>query len=253
LEIRWVKKEEAEALGALAFFEEKYGDIVRVVKINEISCELCGGTHVRATGEIGLFKILSESSVASGIRRIEAVAGLKAYAYLLNLEDKIKALSGKLKTSPKEIERRVEALLSEVAKLQREIKTLKSRDIKSELEAKLKEVCEVNGIKILVTKFQTEKMEELREKGDFFKNKIGSGIFFLIGEREEDNLAVCMITKDLAQKIQAGEIFKALQRELDLKGGGRAELAQGSFKKKVPLEEIRNKLEEMVSSYGKTN
>ncbi|MGB9761491.1 MAG: alanine--tRNA ligase [Caldimicrobium thiodismutans] len=253
LEIRWVKKEEAEALGALAFFEEKYGDIVRVVRINEISCELCGGTHVRATGEIGLFKILSESSVASGIRRIEAVAGLKAYAYLLNLEDKIKALSGKLKTSPKEIERRVEALLSEVAKLQREIKTLKSRDIKSELEAKLKEVCEVNGIKILVTKIQTEKMEELREMGDFFKNKIGSGIFFLIGEREEDNLAVCMITKDLAQKIQAGEIFKALQRELDLKGGGRAELAQGSFKKKVPLEEIRNKLEEMVSSYGKTN
>jgi len=253
LEIRWVKKEEAEALGALAFFEEKYGDIVRVVRINEISCELCGGTHVRATGEIGLFKILSESSVASGIRRIEAVAGLKAYEYLLSLEEKIKALSGKLKTSPKEIERRVEALLSEITKLQREIKALKARDIKGELEAKLKEVSEVNGIKILVTKIQTEKMEELREMGDFFKNKIGSGIFFLIGEREEDNLAVCMITKDLAQKIQAGEIFKALQRELDLKGGGRAELAQGSFKKKVPLEEIRKKLEEVVSSYGKTN
>lgn len=252
LEIKWVRREEAQALQALAFFEEKYGEIVRVVKIDEISCELCGGTHVKATGEIGLFKILSESSVASGIRRIEAVAGFKAYEYLLGLEERIRALSVKLKTSPKDLEKRVEDLLSELAKLQREIKTLKTRDLKSELNAKLSDIIEIDGIKVLVANFQTEKMEELREFGDFFKNKIGSGIFFLIGEREEDNLVVCMVTKDLSEKIQAGEIFKALQKELELKGGGRAELAQGSFKKKLSPEEIRKKLKEVIVSHVKT-
>ncbi len=208
---------------------------------------------LKLTGEIGLFKILTESSVASGIRRIEAVAGLKAYEYMSNLENKIKGLSAKLKTSPLDLEKRIEDLLSEISRLQKEIKTLKSRDLREELSAKLEEVFEVNGIKILVTTFQTEKMDELREFGDFFKNKLGSGIFFLIGEREGDNLVVCMLTKDLAQKIQASEIFKALQRDLELKGGGRAELAQGSFKKKVPLEEIRKKLEEVIKSYVQTH
>lgn len=253
LEIKWVEREEAETLGALAFFEEKYGEIVRVVKIDEISCELCGGTHVRSTGEIGFLKILSESSVASGVRRIEAVAGLKAYEYLLALEERIKNLSIKLKTSPKDLEKRVEDLLAEIANLQREIKSLRTRDLRSELEGKLKEVSEVNGVKFLVAKFRTEKMEELREYGDFFKNKLGSGIFFLIGEREGDNLAVCMITKDLSERFKAGEIFKALQRDLELKGGGRSELAQGSFKKKLPLEVIRKKLEEVIVSYGKAH
>lgn len=251
VEIKWVRREEAEALGALAFFEEKYGEIVRVVKINEISCELCGGTHVSSTGQIGLFKILSESSVASGVRRIEAVAGFKAYEYLLSLEEKIKNLTLKLKTSPRELEKRVEDLLNEITKLQREIKNLRTRDLRVEIEEKLKEVSEVSGIKLLVANFHIEKMEELREVGDFFKNKLGSGIFFLIGEKEDDNLAVCMITKDLSERFKAGEIFKALQRELELKGGGRSELAQGSFKKKLPLREIKRKLEEVIASFGK--
>ncbi len=249
LEIYLVKKEEAEKLGALAFFEEKYGDLVRVIKINDISCELCGGTHVKATGEIGLFKIISESSVASGVRRIEAVAGMRAYAFVKELENRLERVSEILKTSSKDLEKRVQELLEENSRLQREIKRLRSRDIKSELSAKLKEVKEVKGVKVLVSAFETEKMDELREFGDFFKNALSSGIFFLIGEREGDKLAVCMVTKDLSSRISAGEVFRRLSESLGLKGGGRNELAQGSFSKKVSLEEIRKKIEEVIQAY----
>mgnify|MGYP001773424245 CR=1 FL=1 len=249
LEISLVKREEAEKLGALAFFEEKYGDLVRVIRINDVSCELCGGTHVRATGEIGLFKILSEGSVASGVRRIEAIAGMKAYALTKELEGRLERLAGLLKTSPRDLEKRVLELIEENSRLQREIRRLRSKDLKSELSERLKEVKEIKGVKVLVAAFETERMDELREFGDFYKNTLGSGVFFLIGERDGDNLAVCMITKDLAGRISAGEVFKGLGEKLGLKGGGRSELAQGSFSKKLSLEEIRKKIEEVIQSY----
>ncbi|HEA84118.1 MAG TPA: alanine--tRNA ligase, partial [Thermodesulfobacterium geofontis] len=165
VETFWVKREEAEKLGAIAIFEEKYGEIVRVVEIDEISMELCGGTHVKRTGDIGLFKIISESSVASGIRRIEAVAGLKAYEWTKNLEERIEKIAEILKTTPKDIEKRVKSLLKEIENLEREIKKLKSVDLKKVLEEKLREVKEINGVKLLVTSFETDNMAELREMG----------------------------------------------------------------------------------------
>ncbi|MCS7149521.1 MAG: alanine--tRNA ligase [Caldimicrobium sp.] len=249
LEIKWLKKEEAEELGALAFFEEKYGDIVRVIKIDKISMELCGGTHVKATGEIGLFKIISESSVASGVRRIEALCGEKSYQYLLNTENLIQEISLTLKTNPKEVLRKIKELTEELNRLKTEIKALKSRDIKAELESRLTDIKDVDGVKLLVTSFQTDKMEDLREWGDYYKNKIKSGVLFLIGERERDSLAVCMVTKDLAKRISASEIFKKLSQELELKGGGKAELAQGSFTKTTSIDLIKKKLEEVLSKY----
>lgn len=249
LEIKWLKREEAENLGALAFFEEKYGDIVRVVKIDEVSLELCGGTHVKATGEVGLFKILSESSVASGIRRIVAISGEKSYQYLKDLEKEFNKLSTILKVSPKDVSLKVGELLQEVAKLKREIQTLKSRNILGELEHKLSEVREYNGIKTLVTSLRAEKMEELREWADFFKNKLQSGLIILVGEKEKENLFLCMVTKDLSSKISAGEVLKELAKGLEIKGGGRTELAQGSISKKVSLEEVRKRVEEVIKNY----
>lgn len=250
VEIFWMKKEEAEKLGALAFFEEKYGDIVRVIKINDISCELCGGTHVKATGEIGLFKILNESSVASGIRRIEAIAGEKVYQYLNELEGQMEKLALLLKSSPKDLERRLKSLLEEIERLQKEIRTLKSKDFKKELEEKLKEVEKVGEINLLVTSFKTDRIEELRERGDFFKEKLGNGLIFLIGEREGDQLLVAMVTKALSQKYSANELFKRLSQELELKGGGRQELAQGTFKKRLTPKEIKEKIREVIKNYG---
>lgn len=247
LEIFWIKKEEAEKLGVLAIFEEKYKDIVRVVKINEISLELCGGTHVKATGEIGFFKILGESSVASGIRRIEAVCGLKAYEKITELEDQLLNIAHILKTSPQEIEKKINSLFKELEALKQEVKKLRSQNLKEELENKLKEVEEVNGIKILVTSFKTESLEELRELGDYFKSKLGSGIFFLLGERKNDLLAVCMVSKDLSNRYLAYKLFKGME-SLGLRGGGKAELAQGSFKEKKSLSEIKETLKKIILS-----
>ncbi len=251
VEIKLVKREEAEKLGALAFFEEKYGDIVRVIKINEISCELCGGTHIKATGEIGLFKILSESSVASGIRRIEACAGLKAYNLVKNQEKKLKNIAKLLKVDLKNIEKKLQELLEERASLEQEIKNLKFKDIKSELEKRLKETQEIGGIKVLITEINCNKMEELREYGDYLKNKLGEGIFFLVGKGPKNPLAVCMITKEFSEKISAEDIFKKLSKLLPLKGGGKQELAQGSFTTEVTLEEIKKGLKEVIEKYGK--
>lgn len=249
LEILWMKKEEAEKLGALAFFEEKYGEIVRVIKINEVSTELCGGTHVRATGEIGLFKILSESSVASGIRRIEAIAGEKVYQYINTLEDRLETIAQILKTSPKDLEKKIESLLEEKEKLLREIKTLKTKQVRESLEEKLKEVEKLGEIYLLVSSFKTDRMDELREIGDFFKEKLGEGVIFLIGERDGESLIVGMITKELSKKYSAGEIFKRLSSKLELKGGGKPELAQGSFKKKLTLKEIKEAIKEVLINY----
>ena len=247
VEIFWVKKEEAEKMGAIAIFEEKYGEIVRVIKINEISMELCGGTHVKRTGDIGLFKIISESSVAGGIRRISALAGLKAYEWVKNLEEKIENTAKLLKTTPTDLEKKISALFNEIEELKKEIKKLKSVDIKKNLEEKLKEVEEINGVKILVASFETENMSELREIGDYFKNKLGSGIIFLIGEKEPP-LAVCMVTKDLANKYPAHKIFQKLGESLGLKGGGKPELSQGSFKEKVNLKNIKALLQRELSN-----
>ncbi len=245
VETFWTSKEEAEKLGAMALFGEKYGEVVRVVKIDDVSIELCGGTHVKATGEIGLFKILAESSVASGIRRIEAVCGFKALKYLTELENRFQSIALALKCSPQEIEKRINSVFKRMEELEREVKKLKSGDLKKELEEKLKEVEEVKGIKLLVASFETQNMAELREMGDYFKNKLGSGAIFLLGKKKGGALAVCMITKDLAQKISAQKIFEAL-KPLGLKGGGKPELCQGSFTEEINPEKVKEVIKEVL-------
>lgn len=248
VETLWMKKEEAEKMGAIAIFEEKYGEIVRVVKIDEISMELCGGTHVKRTGDIGLVKLLSESSVAGGIRRITAIAGLKAYNWVRNLEERMEKIAETLKTTPKDIEKKIKHLYEEIERLEREVKKLKSTDMKKVLEEKLKEVEEINGVKLLVAAFKSEDMAELREIGDYFKNRLGSGIIFLIGERESETpLAVCMVTKDLLGRYSANKIFQKLSESFGLKGGGKPELSQGSFKEKVSIDKIKTLLQQEIA------
>ncbi|MDK2861354.1 MAG: alanyl-tRNA synthetase [Thermodesulfobacterium sp.] len=247
VEFMWMNKEEAEAIGAIALFEEKYQDVVRVVKIGDVSIELCGGTHVKNTGEIGLVKIVSESSVASGIRRIEAVAGMKAYQWVKNQERRLMNLAQLLKTSPKELEKKVEALLTLLEEKEKELKRLKSFDLKQDLEQKLSEVEEVGGIKVLISSFKTEKMEDLREIGDWFKNKLGSCVIFLIGEKEKGSLALCMVTKDLGNKHPASKFFRALQ-PLGLKGGGKELLAQGSFSETPEVSKIKEEIKKVLAN-----
>ncbi len=242
VETFYTSREEAEKLGAIALFEEKYGEVVRVVKINEVSIELCGGTHVKNTGEIGLFKILGETSVASGVRRIEAVCGLKALEYMQNLEKKIYSITEILKCSPEDIEKRIESLFSQVEELKREVKRLKKGELKKELEEALKGVKKIDKISYLVAKFQVKDMNELREIGDYFKNKLPDCVVFLIGQTEKKILALCMLSKNLAERLSAREIFESLS-SLGLKGGGREHLAQGSFLSMPELGKIEKALE----------
>ncbi len=240
VETFWVKREEAEKLGALAFFEEKYGEIVRVVKIDEISAELCGGTHVKRTGDIGAFKVLSESSVASGVRRIEAICGDLAYNYWRNLEERLKKLAGLLKTPPKDLELKLNQLLREIEDLRIELNRLKREKIKNELERLLNRVIKIKDLSLLIAYLPVEKIDELRECGDFFKQKLGNGVFLLLTDRAENLGVVCMVTKDLVSKISAKDILLRLSQEIPLKGGGRPELAQGTLKNKIEEETLIN-------------
>jgi len=246
VETKWLSREEAEKLGALAFFEEKYGDIVRVVKIDDVSCEFCGGTHVRRTGDIGFFKVISEGAVASGVRRITAICGDLAYQYVRDLEDRFERLATLLKTTPQDLERRVEQLLKEMEELKAELKRWKGGNLRDELARKLSSVVKVGGISLFVGYLPVEKMEELRECGDFIKQKLGSGVIFLASKKDGQAPAICMVTKDLSSKVPAKDVFLSLSKKIAIKGGGRPELAQGTLLEQIDEESLRDKVSEAL-------
>ncbi|MGC8891927.1 MAG: alanine--tRNA ligase [Candidatus Saccharicenans sp.] len=218
--------EEGLAEGAMAIFEEKYGEKVRLVKIGDFSKELCGGIHVKSTGEIGLFKIISESSVAAGLRRIEAVTGEEAFNYVEEIEERLHQLSRKLKVNPKELLTRVEKLLKNLEEKEEEIKQLKQKLLfQSEQSAEAK-TTEVSGIKVVSQKFEGLDLESLRNYADSLKQKIKSGVIVLASTKDERALLVVAVTPDLIGKIQANKLIKDLARIIGGGGGGRADFAQ---------------------------
>ncbi|QJA07007.1 alanine--tRNA ligase [Thermosulfurimonas marina] len=250
VEVRVVSFREAQAMGALALFGEKYGERVRVVRIGDFSLELCGGTHVRHTGELGLFKIVSESSVAAGVRRVEALAGEPALRWVFALEDERRHLGALLSCSPVEIAKQVERLLERVQELEAEVRRLKSGQLRRILEEKLSEAQEISGLKVLCTEVPARDPAELRELGDFFRDKLGSGVVFLYAVNGKKVQLLAMVTKDLAQKIPAGKLLQAVAPVVGGRGGGRPEMAQGggnrpeavSQLKEAVLSEIRRLL-----------
>jgi len=246
VETIFTSRKKAEELGAIALFEEKYGEEVRVVKVDDVSVELCGGTHVKATGEVGLFKVLNETSVASGIRRIEAVCGLKALDYLRALEAELEDIALELKVAPKDIKKKIQSIFEEVNALKRELKRIKSLDVKGIVEDCLSSAKRIGEITLVLKELPVDKMDTLREIGDAIKSKIDKGVIFLLGKREKGGpLAMCMISKEATEFVSAGELFKALS-EIGLKGGGKAHLAQGSFVKPLDLKEVFGKLENIL-------
>ncbi|MBM4128873.1 MAG: alanine--tRNA ligase, partial [Nitrospira sp.] len=213
--------------GAMALFGEKYGETVRVVSVPGFSIELCGGAHCRSTGEIGLFVITSEGSVASGIRRIEALTGSSALEYLKEQKSELDVLKALLKTD-KPIEK-VEKILNDMKSLEKEIQKLKtgSRDILSEA---LKEVKELDGMKVVKFRHDGLNPEELRYLADNIKERIKSGIIVASSVADGKAAIVCMVTKDLKDKYHAGEIIKKIAEIAGGSGGGRPEMAQGGTK-----------------------
>ncbi len=231
VETKVMSLEEAKKTGAMALFGEKYGDTVRVVMIGEFSKELCGGTHVGHTGEIGSFKILSESGVAAGIRRIEAITGRNVRAYYQDMEERVNALARTLKTSPASLLERAEHLMAEIKTLQSENESLKSKAAKDALGDVMDQATEVKGVKLLATKVSGVDMNGLRDLGDQLKAKLGEGVIVLISDVDGKVNMVAMATDEAMKKgAHAGNLIKGIAAFVGGGGGGRPNMAQAGGK-----------------------
>jgi len=221
-----MSREEAMKTGAMAIFEERYGDVVRVVKIGDgVSMELCGGTHVRHTGDIAFFKIVSEEAVAANVRRIEALTGKAAVLYVQAQEKELRHTSMLLKTN--RIAERIEHLLAELKNRERQIESLKARLLSKESENLTDGIKQIGKTKILAKKIKVDSPKELRESADRLRDKVGSGIIFLGAEKDGKAMLVCVVSKDLVKRFKAGEIIKETAELVGGKGGGRPDMAQG--------------------------
>ncbi|PIR16517.1 MAG: alanine--tRNA ligase, partial [Deltaproteobacteria bacterium CG11_big_fil_rev_8_21_14_0_20_49_13] len=213
--------EEAIKKGALAFFGEKYGARVRLVEVEGFSMELCGGTHVSRSGDIGMFKILSESSVASGVRRIEAVTGAGVEAYVNDMEKGLKDIASELKIGVHEVPARVKRLNEKVRQFEKQIE-------KGSLNAKADiKIEEVGGVKLIMAKVECGSVPALRELADHHKQKIGSGVIILTSIINDKVSLIVTVTKDLTGAFSAGDIVKKLSAVIGGTGGGRPDMAQG--------------------------
>jgi alanyl-tRNA synthetase len=224
-----MKFEDAKEIGALAFFQEKYSDYVRVISIGEISKELCGGTHVSSTGEIGMFKIISETGIATGIRRIEAVVGNYAFVVMKKQQKIIKSLSQKLNTSYDSLVESVEKLINKEKELEKELLILKENYVKSNIDIK-NDVKSINGIKVIAKRIDGLDFSSLRRIGDYIKSQIQSGVILIGGVVNDNAQIICMVSEDLTNRISAKDIIENVTRKIDGKGGGKSTLAQAGGK-----------------------
>ncbi|WP_116474300.1 alanine--tRNA ligase [Zobellella maritima] len=223
---RLMDLDDAKSTGAMAQFGEKYEDEVRVVAMGDASTELCGGTHVQRTGDIGLFKILSESGIAAGIRRIEAVTGDAALAYLHQLDQEIAQTAGLVKGDLFSVSAKVKQVLDRSRQLEKEIEQLKAKLTAHAGASLLEQVTEVNGIKVLVANLDGVDAKSLRGSLDDLKNKLQSGVVLLATVNDDKVSLIAGVTKDLTGKVKAGELVNLVAQQVGGKGGGRPDMAQ---------------------------
>ncbi|OPX40992.1 MAG: alanine--tRNA ligase [Desulfobacteraceae bacterium 4484_190.3] len=239
-------REEAIKTGATAVFDEKYGDDVRLVKMGDFSMELCGGTHVTRTGDIGLLKVVSESAVAAGVRRIEAVTGMAAINYFRSVERELKESASLLKARPLELSERLEKFLIHQKDMEKEIESLKGKLASRDSSDLLSKAREVNGIRVLAAVVDAPDIKTLRDFGDKLRDKIKSGIILIGSKVGEKAMLLCMVTKDLTDKYDAGKIVREIAPVVGGTGGGRPEMAQAGGPNPGKLEEALNKLEGII-------
>jgi alanyl-tRNA synthetase len=232
--------------GAAAVFDEKYGDRVRVVHMGDISAELCGGTHVRHTGDIGLLKVVSEASVAAGVRRIEALAGREAVKYLLSLEDDLRKTAELLRAGSNEVADRVDKLLKHQRALEKEIEALKGKLAAKDSANILDRAMEIKGVKVLAVKVDASDVKSLRDFGDKVRDKLGSGVILLGSAAGDKAMLLCLVTKDLTGRYHAGNIIKAIAPIVGGSGGGRPDLAQAGGPKVDALDEALRRLAALI-------
>ncbi|MCD6451814.1 MAG: alanine--tRNA ligase [Acidobacteria bacterium] len=228
LEVEILPYDEAVRKGAIALFEEKYGELVRLVRVPGVSAELCGGTHLKRTGEIGFFMIVSEESVASGVRRIEAVTGEEAVRRSASFRELVKEISALVKGEPRELVRQIEKLIETNKKYQKEIERLKLMAVGKSTEVAPREVA---GIKVVAQFVPELEDSAMRNYSDTLRKRIKSGVVVLGSGRNGKAILLVAVTPDLLGRLHAGEIVRELAKIVDGRGGGKADLAQAGGKK----------------------
>ena len=244
--IRELKYDEAIREGALAFFGDKYGDRVRVVKIGDISTELCGGTHVHASGEIGLFKLHFEGGVAAGVRRVEAFTGEGALELMHSYEDRLREIGALVRGTPEDAADKVRRLLEHQKDLEKEIEKLRGQFEQDQVRELLAKQRAIDGAKVLISQVDNLDAKQLCDVADQLKEKLGSGVIVLASAGETNVNLVATVTKDLTKRYHAGNIIKELAAMLGGGGGGRPDFAQAGGKQPAKIIEVLRRAEELV-------
>ena len=221
---REMDMESAQKSGAMMLFGEKYGDTVRVLSIGS-SKELCGGTHVGRTGDIGLFKIVAESGVASGVRRVEAVTGQNALAYLQSLESTVQSAASALKASPSELQHRIGQVMEQVRSLEKEVTALKGKLASSQGDELMLQAVEVKGLKVLAARLEGADAKTLRDTMDKLKDKLKTAVIVLAAVDGNKVQIAAGVTSDATSKVKAGELVNFVAQQVGGKGGGKADMA----------------------------
>jgi len=240
--------DDAIAAGATALFGEKYGETVRVIRVGEFSMELCGGTHTAAAGDIGLFKIIQESGIAAGVRRIEAVTGENAIRTVRSQETAVRNIAGLLKSDPAQLESRIGKLLEQQKLMEREMATLQSRLNAEKSGDLVDQVQEVAGIPVLATRLDGLDGKKLREMSDQLRDKLPSGVIILAGENDGKAALLIAVSKDLTGRLQAGKIIGELAAVVGGRGGGKPELAQAGGSEPQQIDQALARANDVILS-----
>ena len=224
-EVREMALADAQAAGAMALFGEKYGERVRVLRLGDFSIELCGGTHVARTGDIGLFKIVSESAVAAGVRRIEAVAGEGAIDWLRQADERLRRIAATLQAGEADLQDKLEQLLARQREQEKELERLRAKLASQAGDSLLDQAVEVAGAKVLAAQLDITDAKALREQADRLRDKLGSAVLVLAGVDGDKVSLVAAVSADLTARVKAGELVNAIAQQVGGKGGGRPDLA----------------------------
>jgi alanyl-tRNA synthetase len=246
LETKIMNVEEALQTGAMALFGEKYGEKVRVVRISDFSMELCGGTHSSRTGDIGVFKIVSESGVAAGVRRIEALTGEGAYQFVKEEEKELLEIASSLKAVPGELSSKIDRLLERQKELERELSSFHDKVSSQEISNLLPLVREIKGVRVLSAKVDGKDIKRMREFVDQLKGKMGSGIILLGGQSQNKVSLLMGVTPDLIPRFNASELIKKIAFLIGGTGGGRPDFAQAGGADVKKLDEALKAIENLI-------
>lgn len=240
--------DKAKEMGAMALFGEKYGHIVRVVKVGDYSIELCGGTHLQNSAQAGMFKIISESGVAAGIRRIEATTGMNTYNWAEKVESVNAKASAMLKASPDQLIDRLQEMEDQLKEKDREIASLKHQQADSEAGELLNKIQTIQGVKVLIAEVKAEDVNEMRDLSDMMKDRMGSGIV-VFGKADTDKAnLIATATKDIVKKgFHAGQLIKQIAKTVGGGGGGRPDMAQAGGKKPAALDQALSQAENIIA------